>query len=147
MELMTPHNVMWPNPEAESVMGRQQLLHRSMNSPNFVEPKDSFPCSQQTAVVSILRKTRPSYTPLLCSLYIHFNIIFFLHLGFLFILFPSVCPTEILYECPTSPTHATCSGQLIFQYLITLTASRETKQLWRSSCILLNLQLFSLLYV
>jgi len=70
MEFMTPHKVMWPNPEAESIVGWQQFLHHSRNSPNFVEPDDSFPCSQQDAVVSTLRKkvTPPYSAPLMFTL-------------------------------------------------------------------------------
>jgi hypothetical protein len=42
MEFMTPHNVMWPNPEAESVVGRQQLLHHSRNSRTLWNLKTRF---------------------------------------------------------------------------------------------------------
>jgi hypothetical protein len=58
------------------------------NSPSFGEPEDTFPCSQQKAVVSILWKTRQTPSP--CFVDVHFNIIFLRYLGFPTVLLASV---------------------------------------------------------
>jgi hypothetical protein len=84
-------------PWSRVVRGKVAIVPPLRELSELFGTRNSIPCSQQKAVVSILRKTSPTYTPLPCFLNVQVNIIFLLCFGFLIVIFPSGCPTDFFF--------------------------------------------------
>jgi len=86
------------------------LLRQSRNSPHFMEPEGSLPCSQQLAT-SPYPEILPPHVPTPYILFFwRFILIlsFLLRLGLRSSFFPSGFPTKTPYVSLLSPIHATC---------------------------------------